>query len=314
MEKTFEDRDKDNYSDAPIFDEISLIECFIETYKNAFSGFWHRIGEILEKYPVDDAILFSYADIYFMLAWSYSKCKDYIQEEFYYRKCMELNPNMKFVVNNLGYCLYMQKRYSEAKELFESCLKKRVDLPCVANNYVRVLIALGRNKDAKDFVQKGDFKISKDIVKRVKKLDNTNDSFKKSDMVQYDLEDTESVEEIKVDMGVKRYQFTSERILEDELTARLEKGIPVFGMNLHIYNCKGDYYGRQYPFPLGRLDLLCEDKAGNLYIIELKKDGGYDDAYKQISDYLDWFQKADISKGKKSIWNYLFEFAIKGVN
>lgn len=75
--------------------------------------------------------------------------------------------------------------------------------------------------------------------------------------------------------------------------------MPVFGLNLHIYNHKGDYYGRQYPFPLGRLDLLCEDTDGNLYIIELKKDSGYDDAYKQTVDYIDWFQKAAISKGKK---------------
>lgn len=364
MEKSYEEWRKDNNSDVPFLNEASLIDCYVEPYKNAFSGFWQRIADMLKKYPVDDgivelcelidrfydysseedirndlltfsmkypqfiypqeliaysyysdkmwrnaigyfekiqddAMLFSYAKIYWMLAWSYSKCRDYVQEEFYYRKYMEIFPDGEFVVNNLGYCLYKQKKYLEAKELFESCLEKGADLPYAANNYVRVLIALGRNKDAKDFVKKGDFKISKDIVERVKKLDNTNARLKKADEVPYDLDDTDSVEDIKVDLGVKRQQFTSERILEDELTARLESGMPVFGMNLHIYNRKGDYYGRQYPFPFGRLDLLCEDKEGNLYIIELKKDSGYDDAYKQTSDYLDWFQNADISKGKK---------------
>lgn len=55
----------------------------------------------------------------------------------------------------------------------------------------------------------------------------------------------------------------------------------------------------QYPFEMGRLDLLCEDENGDLYIIELKKDSGYDDAYVQTAQYLDWFEKAPISKGKR---------------
>ena len=96
-----------------------------------------------------------------------------------------------------------------------------------------------------------------------------------------------------------RQQFSSEKLLEDELTLRLEAGMPIFGMNLHVYNHKGDYYGRQYPFEMGRLDLLCEDENGDLYIIELKKDSGYDDAYVQTAQYLDWFEKAPISKGKR---------------
>lgn len=49
--------------------------------------------------------------------------------------------------------------------------------------------------------------------------------------------------------------------------------------------------------PIGRLDLLAEDQDGNLYVIELKKDSGYDDVYKQITAYVDWFQE---NKGKKN--------------
>ena len=48
-----------------------------------------------------------------------------------------------------------------------------------------------------------------------------------------------------------------------------------------------------------QIQLLCEDEKGDLYIIELKKDSGYDDVYKQTSEYLDWFEKAPISKGKR---------------
>lgn len=113
------------------------------------------------------------------------------------------------------------------------------------------------------------------------------------------VEQAEAVAFEAVDFGIKRQQFSSEKLLEDELTLRLEAGMPVFGMNLHIYDHKGDFYGRQYPFEMGRLDLLCEDNNGNLYIIELKKDSGYDDAYVQTAQYLDWFEKAPISQGKK---------------
>ena len=66
--------------------------------------------------------------------------------------------------------------------------------------------------------------------------------------------------------------------------------IRVFGKKLKIYRRHG-VYGRQYIIPIGRLDLLAEDREGSLYIIELKKDSGYDDAYGQIVPYLDWFEK-----------------------
>ncbi len=93
----------------------------------------------------------------------------------------------------------------------------------------------------------------------------------------------------------------SEKVLEDELSSRLENGQTVFGLNIHIYRKKGDYYGRQYPCANGkwRLDLLCEDDDENLYIIELKKDSGYDDAYEQTKQYVDWFEKHKVKKGKK---------------
>ena len=89
---------------------------------------------------------------------------------------------------------------------------------------------------------------------------------------------------------MKGSQFSSERILEDELTARIESGVPVFGKHLKVYKRKG-VYGRQFILPIGRLDLLCEDDEANLYVIELKKDSGYDDAYRHTAMDLDWFAK-----------------------
>ena len=71
-----------------------------------------------------------------------------------------------------------------------------------------------------------------------------------------------------------------------------------FGLKLKMYKRKG-LYGRQFIIPVGRLDLLCEDNEGNLYVIELKKDSGYDDAYRQTADYLDWFEHNAEYKDKK---------------
>ena len=240
--------------------------------------------------------------ISFWLAWAYGKLKNYKTEEFYYRKCLEEYPEAINALNNLGYCLFKQKRYLEAKEIFEQCLAEKRDLDYAANNYVRTLIALGRNNDAKKFVKTNDYKITKILKDKVKTLDNSNARLKKIDVSVLDEGNGDSEEfsviEKKADLSIKKQQFSSEKLLEDELTNRIESGIPVFGLDLKIYKRHGEY-GRQYIIPCGRLDLLCEDNDGNLYIIELKKDSGYDDAYKQTAQYLEWFETAEKFKNKK---------------
>ena len=258
---------------------------------------WNNAIACFEK--VEEEYYFFLEDIYWMLAWSSGKIKNYADEEKYYRMSYELAPDAPFTLNNLGYSLYKQKRYLEAREIFRQCLDEKKDLSCAANNYVRCLIALGRNADAKKFVNSGAFQISKTIRDRVKKLDRHNARLKKQDIaVETDLDDSESTEKLTIDIGVKRQQFSNEKLLEDELTARIESGQPVFGRKLKVYKRKGEY-GRQYIIPVGRLDLLCEDSAGNLYVIELKKDRGYDDAYEQTAQYLDWFDKSKKFKDKK---------------
>lgn len=265
------------------------------TYYNM--SMWNNAIACFER--VTEEYYFSMADIYWMLAWSSGKIKNYEEEEHYYRMSYELAPDVSFTLNNLGYSLYKQKEYLEAGKIFRQCLEEKKDLPCAANNYVRVLVALGRNADAKKFVNSGAFKISKVIRDRVKKLENHNTRLRKNDeVVNLDFDDADSTEKQAIDIGVKRQQFSNEKLLEDELTARMESGQSVFGMNLKVYKRKGEY-GRQYRIPVGRIDLFCEDDAGNLYVVELKKDSGYDDAYEQTVQYLDWFEKSEKFKGKK---------------
>ena len=244
-------------------------------------------------------IFFFDEDLCFMLAWSYGKIKNHKTEEFYYRKIIEITPQNINCLNNLGYSLYLQKRYLEALPFFEECLEMDARYVYSANNYLRTLIAIGRNKDAKAFVKSNKYKISKDIIKRVEKLDNTNAKITKK-IEEDNVEPANDIDSQKnsIDLGIKRQQFSNEKLLEDELTSRIESGIEVFGLQLKVYKRKG-IYGRQYVIPIGRLDLLCEDSNGDLYIIELKKDSGYDDAYKQITSYLEWFEKNESFKNNK---------------
>ncbi len=162
----------------------------------------------------------------------------------------------------------------------------------------RTLIALGRNKDAKSFVKNNKYKFDKNLRERVKKLPDTNKRLKGNEIAAHG-DDTEN-EGVALEpmLSEKTSQFSNEKVLEDELTSRIESGIPVFGKQLKVYKRKGEY-GRQYIIPIGRLDLLCEDTDGELYIIELKKDSGYDDAYEQTAKYLDWFKESSKFKGKK---------------
>lgn len=251
---------------------------------------------------VQEPVLFALTkdQIHFMLAWAYGKIRDYKKEEENYRAALELFPSCEDALNNLGYSLYRQKRYQEAKEIFERCLEEKRDLPYAANNYVRTLIALGLNKQAKQFVKEGKFKVAKDIKARVQKLSGRDTNPKQDKIIseESDEETGSTAEEKTIDIGGKREQFSSEKLLEDELTLRIESGLPVFGMNLKIYKRHGEY-GRQYIIPIGRLDLLCEDEDGNLYIIELKKDSGYDDVFQQIMEYLAWFEKSIKFKNKQ---------------
>lgn len=332
------------------------------TYYNM--AMWDNAIACFER--VQQEYYFFHEDIYWMLAWSNGKIKNYADEEKYYRMSYQLAPDIPFTLNNLGYSLYKQKKYLEAKELFGQCLDANKDLPYAANNYVRVLIALGRNADAKKFVNSKKFKIAKAIQERVKRLDDHNvrlnkkdlsvksDTIIESDSDTADLfEITSSEDEIKrcqqytnnrlsengakcqqpsnemqlesktkhqrfsnerslegeikhsqplnerqLEATAKHQQFSKEKLLEEELTARIESGMQVFGKHLKVYKRKGEY-GRQYNIPVGRLDLLCEDANGNLYVVELKKDSGYDDVYEQITQYLAWFEQSEKFKGKK---------------
>jgi tetratricopeptide (TPR) repeat protein len=266
----------------------------MQLWKNAISYF-----EQLINVDVPYILIFDLSNICFWLAWAYGKSKNYSQEEFYYRKTLDLYSEDENALNNLGYCLYKQKRYSEAKSIFEQCINENRAVYYAHNNMVRVLLSMGDYSSLNDFIKNNEDRISKDLMKRAKKAAINKAKAKSALFFDDTLDgDIESEPERKIIVGVKRHQLSSEKILEDELINRIEKGYEVFGKSLKVYEKKGEY-GRQFIIPVGRLDILAVDDDENLYAIELKKDAGYDDPYEQILRYIEWLQQHKVKKGKK---------------
>lgn len=193
---------------------------------------------------------------------------------------------------NLGYSLYKQRKFKEAQSVFEDCLRQNRDVRYAANNLVRTLLAQGKNGEAQRVIQEHERFVSKDLKKRAEK------PVGKVKIAVPEPAVTDVEAETIVDIGVKKQQFSSEKLLEDELVQRMEIGIPVFGMPLRIYQKRG-VYGRQFVLRNGRLDILGIDTAGDLYVIELKKDSGYDDAYAQTREYIDWIEEDVAVKGQR---------------
>ncbi len=267
-------------------------------------GRWYNAIQCYEQ--LEESCFMEWYDsyVFFRLAWSYGKVKEYDKEEEYYRKCLESNPEEENALNNLGYCLYKQKRYDEAEKVFLQCLEENRDLPYPANNLVRTYLRLGKNQEAKKFIDAKKFKVNNDLIKQVERRPSENTVIDSAPLTDIDDDEETAEASSKSEREPAKQQFSSEKILEDELVARIEAGYEVFGQKLKIYRRKGDFYGRQYPCSNGekrwRLDILCEDEDGNIHIIELKKDSGYDDAYQQTKEYVDYFEKHRVPKGKKA--------------
>lgn len=232
---------------------------------------------------IDEPMFVFKDELFFNMAWCYGKLRETEHEIEAYEKCLSEWENHPFALNNLGYAYYKNRQYKKALSVFDDCLKKEIDTSYAANNYVRTLLAMKCFSDAKQFIQSGKFKVAKKLSEKAMNAENIN-----LDEDNDTLEDT-SVSQRPPRNGIIPEQFSNERILEDELVERMNAGHTTFGKKLKILRRKG-IYGRQYILSNGRRpDLLAEDEEGSLYIIELKKDSGYDDAYEQIVDYLNWF-------------------------
>ncbi len=263
---------------------LAKIYCEKQMWGNA-AALFERIENPQTMFP---------QNVSFCRGWCYGKIKEFEHQIEAYEHCVEIAPDFPYALNNLGYAYYRAKQYRKAKETFERCFELKIDLTYATNNYVRTLLAMKRFKDAKLFVKNPPAKVSKSFLEKVAKAENTNSPLTADPPIPKKIAvstDDDGIEEREPAPNVRKQQFTSERILEEELLLRMESGAEVFGKHLKIYRRKG-IYGRQYILSNGkRIDLLAEDEQGNLYVIELKKDSGYDDVYEQTADYLDWFEQ-----------------------
>lgn len=304
--------------------KIELLQSFILKYPNYVTPkellailyydakLWNNAIAYFEQVE-DKCLIHSLDYFYFLFSYAEGKIKNYKEQEHCLRKCLEFNPTYNDVLNNLGLSLFSQKKYLDASKIFQRCLIEKRDLKYAPSNYVMSLAKLGKIDEAKEFLSTTKFKIKSYATKLLEKNAKihkgiTDSNFAENidseeDVSIFQDKQSETIKTSKVEHKSKidnSQQFASEKIFEDELITRLEKGggLSIFGIDLKVYKRKG-IYGRQYSFQGGRLDVLCEDNDENLYIIELKKDAGYSDVYKQISDYLDWFEKHKVKKGKK---------------
>ena len=259
-------------------------------WENAIAYF----EQALEIDPNDAS--FTEEELCFYLGWSYGRIKDFKSAETYYKRLLDLDPTAPSALNNLGYCLFKQKKYAEAKSVFEQCIAKNNDLRMAVNNKFRLLIEIGEYNEAKKFAEDNNNIISKDLLNRsmqVRKGKSKPEKF--IDTSTDDVQMAQAPKGISIEKGM---QFSSEKILEDELTHRIERGDICFGVPLSVYKQKGKY-GRQYIMPVGRVDILASDAEENLYVIELKKDSGYGDVYNQVNRYVMWIEKNIQKPGKK---------------
>ena len=316
------------YYQCPMEDHATKIEILLDAFQNhmdsnllrAFLGYeyffiksWSNSIAYFESVDTNvfDYVI-SYKRIWSLMGNSYYKIKNYPKELEYYKKVYDIDPDYFVGIRNLlGLAYYDNKDYDKALELFEECISRNdYDLKNAVNNKVRTLIAMHRYKDAKAFVKNAPSKVSKYWIDRLSNKPNINEKSyvnnKQHTKVIHEIEmdyEPEDRNFSEVDYSTPE-QFSSEKVLEDEIEARLNAGATIFGVHLRIYNKKGDLYGRQYVIPDGRIDILAVDDDNNFYVIELKKDSGYDDPYDQLVEYMNWIKK-NKATGKQKVYGII---------
>jgi hypothetical protein len=85
-------------------------------------------------------------------------------------------------------------------------------------------------------------------------------------------EEVESVEKAQIEKDIETFYFAHLDLLEKGLVVVKDKG-------------------RQFPTPIGRIDLLCESKEGEYVVVEIKADEARDSVFGQILRYIGWVHR-----------------------
>jgi len=153
--------------------------------------------------------------------------------------------------------------------------------------YLKVLEAIQRLKDLKP-----ELNLTFDDIDLFLHTISAEDEGKKA--IESIIEDKEIlkpiVEEIgQASMEVERMEFAMEKYLEEFIEANFSK--INFGAKLELYQDE-ENSGRQYPTPIGNIDLLAVDKEKKEFVvIELKKGRSSDVVIGQILRYMGWVKE-----------------------
>jgi hypothetical protein len=84
-------------------------------------------------------------------------------------------------------------------------------------------------------------------------------------------EDAESIERAEIEKDIETFYYAHPELLEKGLAIREN--------------------GRQFPTPIGRIDLLCTSKEGEYVVIEVKAQEAQDSVFGQILRYIGWVHR-----------------------
>ncbi|MBI4646110.1 MAG: DUF1016 family protein [Bacteroidia bacterium] len=257
------------------------------------------------------------ADNYFLLANCNRHLKKYNLESDAYRLCLQVAPEYEFAKNNLAYSLYQQGMYAESMKYIKECIKENKDGEYPYYNMIRVLIKQGKYEDASKFIEKNEVKLKskKSLEKFRQQITKKQNSVQTSNIEQSDELTIIEKEKLKhkddelilTESTLLSKEIENEKAIEIFLEQRILNGMDVLGRKLKMFNAKD--YGRQYPTPIGRIDLLTIDIVTNdIVIIELKKGKSDDEVSGQIARYIG-YAKDEIAQPNQNVIGIVYVFS-----
>ena len=289
--------------------DIATIFYYDKNWKNAIIYF-NKYIDIYTHHRLEGLN----ASIYHWLALCYAKIKDYEKEIESYKKCLEIDLEYKYTMNNLGYAYEKSKDYEQAFSWYKKSIKVGKDGNYPYRNFFRLLKKLKRYDEAIEFWEANKKRFSKSYQNEVDKMQEAKSKNIEPvlpDIIE-DEEDDAVIQESPGREGKNKEilkstssSFSSESYLEAAIEDSINRGIPFAGLPLKMYE-DNDGYGRQYVIPgIGRIDILAINTSSNdLYVIEFKKDIGDDEIVGQISRYMGWVKK-NLASGSQNVYGII---------
>jgi tetratricopeptide (TPR) repeat protein len=161
------------------------------------------------------------AAIYFDLACSCSRLKDYKSEQSAYQACLELDPDFKYARNNLGWSLVRSGDFEQAVDVFRESMERGKDGKYPRRGLAKALRKLGRFAEAiglcKQDIHKG--KLTKYAQREISELEALMEKQEKGEPVPEEEEDVE----VEAERGAAAGEAIDDEEEELAVEERIEK-------------------------------------------------------------------------------------------